>query len=198
MGGIEDLAEGIIADDGAGASPGTVERIGQGDSPVVYEALRKIVLNEKNPEEVREKALNYLMLIVSRVISARRMPGEMSEETMGWIKDLGCADDARKRANAALNIMIYGGMETLGPLMDAMRVERDEEAREAMIEAGRSLLMRCEGELGPSAITRAEKAIDAVKAFQMRTMGLPLREERMPEPVKDVSGSITAVMPKRK
>lgn len=197
MGAIEDLAEGIIADNGAWASAGIVDRIGQGDSPVVYEALRKIVLNEQNEEEVREKALNYLMVIVSRAIGARRAPGGMSEEAMRWAGDLG-ADDAVKRANAAINIMIYGGVETLGPLMEAMRVERNEEARTAMLEAGRALLMRCEGELGLSAAVRARKAIDAVEAFQRRAMEICLPGERMAGPTDDVSGNITVEVRKAK
>ncbi len=194
---IEKLANEILANDGEGATGEMVDGLGQGESPLVSDALRKVVLNEQNPEKVREKALNYLMVMVSRAISARRIPGEISEETMDWIEDLKCGDMIT-RANAAINIMIYGSVETLGPIMEAMRVERDEEARSAMVGAGRALIIRCEEALGPSAIARAERAIDAVEAFQRRAMDLPVRMERMPAPGKDVSGSVTAVLPKKR
>lgn len=191
---IERLANDIIADNGAGATEEAVDRMGQGDSPVAYEALRKIVLNEQNPEEMREKALNYLMLMVSRAIGGRGVPGEMREDEAGWIGDLRCGD-AMRRANAALNIMIYGSPGALGPIMDAMGAERDVEARTMMIEAGKSLLVKCDCELSPSAIARARKAIDAVEAFHRRAMDLPLPGERFCGPEKDVSGNITMVKP---
>lgn len=190
----EKLAQRILADGGAGATAEAVDRVGHVDSPEAYEALRRIVLNEQNPEDVREKALNYIMLMVSRSISARREPGEMSEAEAGWIGELK-AEEAVGRANAALCIMIYGGVETLGPLMDAMGIERDAEARAVMIEAGSAILSKCEGHLAPSAILRAEKAIAAIRAFHSRAMELPPEGARISEPSRDVSGSITMVKP---
>jgi|GEM_PF-5231445 len=193
---IEKLAREVLASGGRVACAETVEKIGQGDSPNGYEALRKIVLNDANSEDVREKALNCLIAVVSRAIGAWRAAGE-SEEEAEWVRGL-AGGDARGRANAALSIMLYGSISTIGPIMDAMMVERDAEARIVMIEAGRTLLGRHGHELGPWASARAEKAIDAVAAFQRRAAELPLKRVMEDKPEKEVSGSNTVVLPKAK